>query len=55
MSDMDDMSAKAARPQRRVPGLGRGLNALLGDVVREEAVAGSGASHRLRPPRQCSS
>ena len=43
MSDMDDMTDKAAKPQRRVPGLGRGLNALLGDVVREEPVAGAGA------------
>jgi ParB family transcriptional regulator, chromosome partitioning protein len=44
MSDMDDMTDKAAKPQRRVPGLGRGLNALLGDVVREEPVAGAQAN-----------
>lgn len=39
MSDMDDTTDKAAKPLRRVPGLGRGLNALLGDVAREEPVA----------------
>ena len=44
MSDMDDMTDKAAKPQRRVPGLGRGLNALLGDVVREEPVSGAQAN-----------
>ena len=44
MSDMEDMTDKAAKPQRRVPGLGRGLNALLGDVVREEPVAGAQAN-----------
>lgn len=45
MSDIEDeMAEKAAKPQRRVPSLGRGLNALLGDVVREEPVAGSQAN-----------
>ena len=40
MSDMDDTAEKAAKPQRRPPSLGRGLNALLGDISREEPVAG---------------
>ncbi|MBK5265318.1 MAG: ParB/RepB/Spo0J family partition protein [Alphaproteobacteria bacterium] len=38
MSDLDDTPEKAAKPLRRVTGLGRGLNALLGDVAREEPV-----------------
>lgn len=37
MSDMDDTAEKAAKP-RRAPSLGRGLNALLGDITREEPV-----------------
>lgn len=41
MSEMNDATEKAPRPQRRVPGLGRGLNALLGDVSREEPVEAS--------------
>lgn len=44
MSDMDDTAERANKPARRVPGLGRGLNALLGDVAREEPVAASAAS-----------
>lgn len=44
MSDMDDTAEKAAKPARRVPGLGRGLNALLGEVAREEPVAAAPAS-----------
>lgn len=39
MSDMDDTAEKAAKPQRRPPSLGRGLNALLGDINREEPVS----------------
>ncbi|WP_407692303.1 ParB/RepB/Spo0J family partition protein [Rhizorhapis suberifaciens] len=35
---MDDTAEKAAKPQRRAPSLGRGLNALLGDITREEPV-----------------
>lgn len=48
MSDMEDTAEKASKPQRRVPSLGRGLNALLGDMSREEPVvpAAPGANGR---------
>lgn len=44
MSDIDEAAEKASKPSRRVPGLGRGLNALLGDVAREEPVEAGAAS-----------
>lgn len=44
MSDIDEAAEKASKPGRRVPGLGRGLNALLGDVAREEPVEAGAAS-----------
>lgn len=44
MSDANETAEKASKPARRVPGLGRGLNALLGEVAREEPVAAAPSS-----------